>query len=120
MDTPYPDAKRARSSQKSGVIPKGDEKEPRAPMKAWASPMINSTGSTKSTQGGAAAKSHGEEKCEEKKTEQRNFSGIHQPFRNEKTSVAATEAAAKAVGSEHEANARKRYDFILNPRSGHR
>lgn len=120
MHTPYLDAKRARPSQKPGVIPKGDEKAPRVPMKAWAAPIINSTGSTKTTQGGAVAKSHGEQKFGEKKIEQRNFSGIHQPFRKEKTSVAATEAAAKAVGSEHEANARKRYDFNLNPRFGHR
>lgn len=120
MDKPYPDAKRARPSQKPGAIPNGDGKEPRAVMKAWAPPIINSTVSSKTTQGGAGARSHEEQKkFGEKKTEQRNF-GIHQPPRKEKTSVTATEAAAKAVGSEHEASARKRYDFILNPRPGHR
>lgn len=126
MDTPYPEAKRARPSQKPGVTPNGDEKEPRAAMNAWAAPIINCTGSTKTTQGGAstsekisAARTHGEQKFGEKGAEHRNF-GIHQPSRNEKTSVTAAGAAAKAVGSEHEVSARKRYDFILNPRSGHR
>lgn len=107
MDKPYPDAKRARPSQKPGVITNGDEKEPCAQMKAWAAPIINNTGSTRTTQDGAAARNHGEQKFGEKKTEERN-PGIHQAPRKEKTSVAATEAAAKALGSEHEASARKR------------
>lgn len=119
MDTPYPDAKRAWPSPKPGVIPNGDEKEPRAAMNAWAAPIINSTGSSKTTHGGATARSHGEQKFGEKETEQRYF-GIHQPSREEKPSVTATEATEKAVGSEHEASPRKRYDFILNSSSGHR
>lgn len=119
MDTPYPDAKRARPSQKPGVIPNGDEMEPDAAMNAWAAPIINSTGSTKTTQGGASTSETISAKFGENGTEQRNF-GIHQLSSKGKTSVTATEAAAKAVSSEHEASARKRYDFILDPRSGHR
>lgn len=126
MNTPYPDAKRARPSQKPGVILNGDEKEPRAAMNAWAAPVINSTGSTKPTQSSistsekiSAARSHRQQKFREKRTEQRN-SGIHQHSRKEKTSVPAIEATAKAMNSEHEASARKQYDLIPDPRSGRR
>lgn len=110
MDTPYPDAKRARPSQKPGFIPNVNEKKPRAAINAWAAPIINSMGSTKTTQGGARARNHGEQRFREKETVQRNYD-IHQPSRKEKTNVTATEASAKAVGLEHEARARKRYDF---------
>lgn len=118
MDKPYPDAKRVRSSQKPGVNPKVNEKEPRIATNAWAAPMINSMGSYETTQGSAAARNHGEQRFREKETVQRNY-GIHQPARKEKTSKTATPASAKTVGLEHEVNARKRYDFILNPRSDH-
>lgn len=123
MDTPYPDVKRARPSQKSGVIPNGDEKEPRAAMNAWAAPIINSTSSTKTTQGGASASEKISAARSQifgvKEAEQKNLVS-HQPSKKEKTSVPATEATARTVGSEHVTSARKRYDFILNIRSGHR
>lgn len=118
MDKPYPDAKRVRSFQKAEVIPNVNEKQPRVAMNAWAAPMINSMGSYDTNQGGAAARNHGEQRFREKETVQRNY-GIHQPSKKEKTSITATPASAKTMGLEHEVNARKRYDFIMNPRSDH-
>lgn len=65
------------------------------------------------------ARDHGEQEFAGKETEQRNF-GRQQRSREKKTCVSATEAAVQTVGSEHEVRVRKRYEFIPNPRSGHR